>query len=121
MKKILLFVSFFTFGSACWLALMEIVLRHSGYLLRVGVSGSIALISLATMFIVVARSGIRGERWFWVGASVLIAIGGQAFFRNLRAVHFEGFVLLISVALILQGVLMLFSCAGRGVNPGQPV
>lgn len=34
MRKVLLAASTFTFGSCCWLAVMEWVLRHSGYLLR---------------------------------------------------------------------------------------
>jgi hypothetical protein len=113
MKKTLLSVSFFTFASTCWLTLMEIVLRHPGYLLRVGVSVSIALISSATISILVAKSGVRGERWLWAGAVILIGIGGQAFLRNARAAHFEGFVFLISAALLFQGVLMLLCSATR--------
>ena len=107
MKKTLLCVSFFTFASTCWLTLMEMVLRHLGYLLRAGASVLIALISLATISILLAKSGARGERWLWTGAVTLIGIGGQAFLRNSRAAHFEGFVFLISAALLFQGVLML--------------
>jgi hypothetical protein len=44
---------------------------------------------------------------------VLIGIGGQAFVRNARAAHFEGFVLVISVALVTQGLLMLASGMGQ--------
>jgi hypothetical protein len=51
--------------------------------------------------------GFRGERWLWAGAAVLIVYGAQAFFRNARAMHFEGFVFIISLLLMLQGVLML--------------
>jgi uncharacterized membrane protein len=124
MKKTLLYVSFFTFASACWLTLMEMVLRHPGYLLRVGVSVSIALISLATIFILAANSRVRGERWLWAGAVILIGMGGQAFLHNARAAHFEGFVVLISVALLFQGVLMLLcSATRRGRDrdlPGTP-
>lgn len=84
MNKTLLSVSFFTLAAACWLTFMEIVLRHPGYLLRVGVSVSIALISLATIAIFIFKSGTRDERWLWAGALILIGIGGQAFFRNAR-------------------------------------
>jgi hypothetical protein len=38
---------------------------------------------------------------------VLIGIGGHAFIHNELAAHFEGFVLVISLALVLQGLLML--------------
>ena len=46
----------------------------------------------------------------------LIGIGGQAFLRNARAAHFEGFVLVISVALVMQGLLMLASGMGRSAR-----
>ena len=113
MKKTLLCVSFFTFASTCWLTLMEMVLRHPGYLLRVGASVLIILISLATISILIAKSGVRGERWLWVEAVIILGIGGQAFLRNSRAAHFEGFVFLISAALLFQGALMLLWSATR--------
>jgi len=114
-KKSLLFVSFFTLAAACWLTLMEILLRHSGYLLRVGVGVSIALISLATIAILIFKPGSRGERWLWAGALILIGLGGQAFLHNAQAAHFEGFIFLISVALLFQGVLMLLHRGGMTV------
>jgi hypothetical protein len=107
MKKTLVFISFFTFASACWLSLMEVVLRHPGYQLRIGVSVGIALISVATIFTLILNSGSRGERWLWVGAVPMIGMGGQAFLHNARSAHFEGFVFIISAALLFQGVLML--------------
>jgi hypothetical protein len=54
-KKTLLCVSFFSVASASWLTLMEMVLRHPGYLLRIGVSISVALISSATISILTAK------------------------------------------------------------------
>jgi hypothetical protein len=115
MKKALLPLSMFTFACACWLGVMEMMLRHPGYGTRVGVAVLIALISMATVLVRMADVGVgaRGERWLWVGAVLLIGIGGQAFVRNARAAHFEGFVLVISVALIVQGLLTLASGIGR--------
>jgi hypothetical protein len=118
MKKTLLPLLMFTFACACWLGVMEIVLRHPGYGTRVGVAALIALIALISMATVLVRmtdagAGLRLERWLRVGAVVLIGIGGQAFVRNARAAHFEGFVLVISVALVVQGLLMLISGIGR--------
>jgi hypothetical protein len=112
MKKMLLPLSMFTFTCACWLGVMEMVLRHPGYRLRVGVAALIALISVATILVRMAGLGVRGERWLWVGAAVLIGTGGEAFVRNARAAHFEGFVLVISVALVMQGLLMVVSGMG---------
>jgi hypothetical protein len=105
--EILLCVSIVTLACACWLAAMEILLRHPGYVMRAGVAIGIALISLAVIVVRMLHLGVRGERWLWAGAVALVGIGGQAFVRNARAEHFEGFVLLVSLILVLQGTLML--------------
>jgi hypothetical protein len=107
MGKVLLVVSMSTLACACWLAFMEMLLRHPGYAERIGVALTIALICAATIFVRMLHVGFRGERWLWAGAAVLIVYGAQAFFRNARAMHFEGFVFIISLLLMLQGVLML--------------
>lgn len=120
-KKTLLSLSFFTFACACWLTVTELALRHPGYLLRIGECLFIALISMATIVVRVANAKVCSERSLEAGAVALIGIGGQAFFRNARAVHFEGFVFLISLALLLQGVLTLLSSKGRRYgNPDFP-
>lgn len=115
MKKAVLGISWFTFACACWLGVMEMLLRHPGYGMRVGIAALIAFISVATVAVRGTRPGLRGDRWLWVGAVVLMGIGGQAFYRNLRATHFEGFVAIVSVALVAQGLLTLVS----GVGPGR--
>jgi hypothetical protein len=109
MRKVLLLVSLFTLACGVWLAAMECVLRHPGYVVRIAVAICIGLISLATILARMLHLGFRCERWLWVGAVALIGIGGQAFVRNARSAHFEGFVFLISLALVLQGLLMLLS------------
>ena len=114
MRKVLLFVSLFTLACGVWLAAMECVLRHPGYGVRIAVAICIGLISLATILARMLHLGIRSERWLWVGAIALIGIGGQAFVRNERSAHFEGFVVIISLALLLQGLLMLLSLGRVG-------
>jgi hypothetical protein len=109
MAKMLLPLSSFTLACACWLAIMEAVLQHQGYVERIGVALTIALICVATILVRTLHVGFRGERWLWLGAAVLVGVGGEAFVRNARAAHFEGFVLVISLALVLQGALMLMT------------
>jgi hypothetical protein len=107
MAKILLLNSWITLLSSCWLAVMELILRHPGYWARFGVAVSIMVIGLSTILVRVLHLGIRIERWLWVGAVVLLSIGGKSFIHNVHAVHFEGFVSVISLILVLQGVMML--------------
>jgi hypothetical protein len=109
MRKILFAVSLFTLACACWLAIMETLLRHPGYAERIGVALAIALICAATILVRTLHVGFRGERWLWAGAAMLIGIGAQAFFRNAQAAHFEGFVFIISLVLVLKGLLMLLT------------
>jgi hypothetical protein len=107
MRKVLLLVSMSTLACGCWLAFMEMLLRHPGSAERIGVALTIALICAATILVRMLHVGFRGERWLWAGAAALIVYGAQAFFRNAQSMHFEGFVFIISLLLVLQGVLML--------------
>jgi hypothetical protein len=119
MGKALLPLSWFTLACACWLGAMEMLLRHPGYGVRVGVAALIGLIGAGTILARWKGWGLRGDRRLWPGAVVLMGIGGQAFLRNARAAHFEGFVLVISVALVAQGLLMVVAGIGRK-GPSSP-
>ena len=119
MAKVLLLVSMFTLACACWLVFMEMLLRHPGYVERIGVALAIALICAATILVRMLHVGFRGERWLWVGAAVLIVFGAQAFFRNAHEMHFEGFVFVISLLLVLQGVLMITTLGRADGRPAQ--
>jgi hypothetical protein len=107
MAKILLVNSMLSLLCGCWLATMELVLKHPGYWERFSVAIAISVIALSTILVLALRLGILAERWLWIGAIALIAIGGNSFLHNLRAAQFEGFVLLISLVLVIQGTLML--------------
>ena len=107
MGMILSFVSWFSLASTCWLAVMEMLLRHQGYELRAFMAGGFAFICLATILVRMLHMGKSAERWLWAGAAVLSGFGGEAFLHNARAAHFEGFVFVISLVLVVQGALML--------------
>ena len=109
MRRIVVLASLFGFTAGSWLGVMEAVLRHPGYVGRIAIDACIVLISLATILAQVFDLGFRSERWLCVGAVVLIGIGAQAFVHNVRASHFEGFVFVISIAIVLQGLAMLAS------------
>ena len=117
--RILFPVSLFTLASTSWLAMMEVILRHPGYATRTTTALCMGLICLATLLVRPLHLGTRAERLLWVGAVALICVGVHALFHLARASHFEGFVLIISVALILQGLLML-TTLGRSSNLPPP-
>jgi Flp pilus assembly protein protease CpaA len=50
---------------------------------------------------------------------VLIGLGGQAFVRNAQVAHFEGFVFVISLVVVLQGLLMLFALGRAGTGDAR--
>jgi hypothetical protein len=107
MGKLLVFTSLVTLTCGCWLALMELMLRHAGFASRTAVALLIAAVCVATLLARMLHLGVRRERWFWPAALALIWFGGSSFMRNARSAHFEGFVFVISLVLVLQGVLML--------------
>jgi hypothetical protein len=120
MTKLLSLTSAITLLCGCWLALMECLLRHPGFAARTAVALLIAAAGLATLLVRLLHLGVRSERWLWAAAAALIGLGVFSFLRNERAVHFEGFVFVISIVLVLQGLLMLVTL-GRQRQPGQTV
>ncbi len=112
MRKVLLLASAFSLACGFWLVTMEMLLRHPGYVGRAGMDASISAVPLATILIVLLHAGVRVERWFRLLGAPLIAIALWALMGDARSQHFEGFVLIVSLALILQGLLM-FASLGR--------
>ncbi len=120
MTKLLSLTSAVTLLCGCWLAFMEVLLRHPGFQTRAAVALLIAAAGLASLLVRLLHLGVRGERWLWAAAAALIGLGVLSFLRNARAAHFEGFVFVIAIVLVLQGLLMLLTL-GRQTNPGHTV
>jgi hypothetical protein len=116
-KKMLLPVSVFTLGCASWLAFMEILLHHPGFVGRTAVAVAMISICASTILARILHVGFRSERWLWLSAALLIGIGGQALIRNAHAAHFEGFAFVIALVLLLQGAVML-TTLGRASDTG---
>lgn len=116
MRKALLLASAFSLACGYWLAIMERLLHHPGYLARAGMDASISSVPLVTILIVLLHAGIRVERWFRLFGIPLIAIALMALVSDARSQHFEGFVLVVGVALTIQGTLMLLAL-GRNPAP----
>ena len=120
MTKLLSLTSAVTLLCGCWLAFMECVLRHPGFATRAVVALLIAAVGLATLLVRLLHFGVRSERSLLGPAAVLVGLGVFSFLRNARAAHFEGFVFVIAIVLVLQGLLML-ATLGRQSRSGQTV
>lgn len=112
MRNALIPVSILTFGCTCWLVLMESLLRHPGFVPHIAIDAYAAVICAATILAHLLHAGFGVQRWLRFTAPVLIVIGAQAFIHNARSAHFEGFVFIISLLLIIQGSLMLVTLGG---------
>lgn len=121
MRAMLLMVSAFSLACGCWLIAMEIILGHPGYAARTAIDASITAVPLATILVILLRAGTHVERWFRLFGLPLTAFALWVFIRNAASPHFEGFVMIISLVLTLQGVLMLIALGSesRGFSLGN--
>jgi hypothetical protein len=100
-------------AAATWLGVMENVLRHPGFGARTLVAACIAVQGLVTL-LYLGRGGRAGLRWgIAAGAAAVMVVGGSAAIKILEAPHFEGFVLIIGLLLVVEGVSTLASLFGR--------
>lgn len=99
------FLCFFTLAAGIWLFVMENLLRHQGYLHRSGIAFCIVLQSAVTLLWLLKRDAVILRRTILAGTLALLWIGGTAIQRMLSAPHFEGFVVIIAAALIMQSIV----------------
>jgi hypothetical protein len=113
MRQVSMMLCGLVVAAATWLGVMENVLRHPGFGARTLVAACIAVQGLVTL-LYLGRGGRGGLRWgIAMGALAVAAVGASAAIRILNAPHFEGFVLIIGVLLIVEGVSTLVSLFGR--------
>jgi hypothetical protein len=107
MKAALTWTSLFTAAAGVWLALMENILKHSGYAGRTAIAACIAIQSLATLLFLFLHGRSMFRAVVITGAAGVTILGASAINKILAASHFEGFVLVIGFALIAQGLLTI--------------
>lgn len=113
MRASLTWMSALTALAGGWLAVMENILRHPGYAGRAAIAVCIVIQGLATVLFLMWH-GQRIMRLIVQAAALGVAVlGASAIIRMLNAPHFEGFVLLIGAALMVQGLMALVVVAGR--------
>lgn len=119
MRASLTWISAITALAGVWLALMEIILRHPGYAGRSAIAACIVIQGLATVLFLMLHGRAIFRVFVQAGAVGAAVLGAVAIIRILNAPHFEGFVLLIGAALIVQGLMALVVVGG--VRRATPV
>lgn len=115
MKAALTWISVMTAASGFWLAVMENILKHTGYGARTAVAAAIVIEALATIAFLMLDGRMVFRMIVLAGAAGAGLLGASSIVRNARAQHFEGFVLIIGSLLIAQAV-MTFAVVLRGRN-----
>ncbi len=113
LKQLLILTCLFAVAAGTWLAAMENVLKHNGYPKRSVIAGCVVAQGLATLILLVRNGRTIFRTFVTAGAIGIVLLGSSALTQILRAQHLEGFVLLISIALILQGLLTFVVNWGR--------
>ena len=106
-KQALIVISAFSALAGVWLGIMENILHHPGYVGRSVVDGCIVAQGLVTLLFFVLHGASVFRAVVITGAVAVALFGVSAVARILQAQHFEGYVLLIGSALVLQGGLTL--------------
>ena len=107
MKSLFVLVSGFTALAGAWLAIMECLLKHSGYQGRMTIGLLIALQGTAAALVCKSSNppATTLRAILLVSAGGLAYVGVSALVRLVQQPHFEGFVLLIGAGIIVQAVL----------------
>lgn len=105
-KSAFLVMCAFTVIAGAWLAIMESVLKHSGYQSRMAVDLLIGLQGIAAAMACKAFSQSPVFHSLLLLSAIGLAyIGVAALVRLVQQPHFEGFVLVIGIGIIVQAIL----------------
>ena len=107
MRSLLMGLCFFTLAATTWLGIMEIFLHRPGFVLRICIALLCSFQSLATILFLIFRDRGRLRILLGLGGGFIAIFGISVLVSILKAAHFEGYVLLIGSALILQGALTI--------------
>lgn len=104
----LLLLCFFTALSGTWLGAVDLRLHRAGYLGREVIAATIVLEALITLTALLLP--LRSLRILaLVGTGGILWLAGKAFVGLITGKNFEGYILLIALALIAQSCLTWFS------------
>ncbi|HVN93112.1 MAG TPA: hypothetical protein VMT38_05425 [Terracidiphilus sp.] len=97
----------FTMAAGCWLGMMDIILHHPGYAQREWITVLIVGQAVLTL----AALHVRSLPWLrplaLIGCAGIGWLGARSFWLAATGVNFEGYILLISLGLLMQAALTL--------------
>lgn len=113
MKTFSIAASLFVALSCAWLACMELILRHPGFIPRAATDAVIVV--YAALCLIYARSHTSAalRSVLTLAALCVLVFGAFALVTVLHSAHFEGYLLVFSLGLIVQGSLVLIDTLQR--------
>lgn len=118
LKSLWAATSIFLVLACSWFAVMELILKHPGFMIRAGVGVLIVLYAALCIGLTLAYERIRSAPLRYglpVFALATLVFGLSSLITILRVPHFEGYIFLIALGLIAQSLLTL---ANTLVRPG---
>jgi hypothetical protein len=112
MGRFLAAFSILTLAAMWWLMTMELFLRPPGFVAHVRTDAIVAAVCVLGA-IAGAQRTARWHRWLLVPAVALVTFAVYMWVGALHAQRFEGFALMISLLLVVEGVLLMAQ-AGMG-------
>lgn len=94
----------FTALCGAWLGAMDLRLRHPGYVGQVGIAITIVLQALLTLWMLVIPTRVI-RVLAMAGSCAIVWLAFKAFNGVMHDSHFEGYIVLIAIALTIQSVL----------------
>ena len=112
--------------SCSWFLTMELFLRHPGYEWRALVAAAIVVEGALTIVLLEDLITLPALRWpLTAGAAATVLLGGWIIARDLALPglparpHFEGYLLIIGLALLAYGLLTIAAMNGTRKNRGE--
>ncbi len=96
----------FTALCGFWLCAMDFRLRHPGYLVQAAIAASIVLQASLTLIAILCNAPVT-KILAGLGTIGLLILAAKALLGVAHSPHFEGYIVLVAVALVLQSILTL--------------
>jgi len=109
-------IALFNIATSLWLSVMFLILRHTGFALNAAIT--LAIAAFCGFAFYASRPNAFSQHWMRAtamsGSLILGAAGGWAIYQDLQPnADFEGFVLIIGAAWIVQAATALVTFSGR--------